>query len=151
VENTVVVLKTVVWESGNVICFLQPIQWKCCQERIQSFEPQWSEAEGCVTVGWQLHALRKFWKGIDQLPTMTNNWMENSSSLFNTLQTNIKIVQYVVTQKWLGRGMKQDTLWCLWLEACLTRRREWSNTWYRYNVTQEKVFLWSVFCLRGIM
>lgn len=48
-------------------------------------------------------------KHIDQPPTMTNNWMENSSSLLNTLQTNIKIVQYVVTQKRLERCMKQGT------------------------------------------
>jgi hypothetical protein len=45
---------------------------------------------------------------MDQPPTLTNNWMENSSALFNTLQTNIKIVQYIVAKKRLGRGMKRD-------------------------------------------
>jgi len=43
--------------------------------------------------------------------------MENSSSLFKTLQTNIKIVQYVVAKKWLGRGMKQDMFVVLMTES----------------------------------
>jgi hypothetical protein len=41
----------------------------------------------------------------------------SSSSLFNTLQTNIKIVQYVVAKKRMGRGMKQDMFVVLMTES----------------------------------
>lgn len=86
----------------------------------------WSDdAKFWVTVEWgrrlcycwmTTSCFKKVRKGIDQPPTMTNNWMENSSFLVNTLQANIKIVQYVVAKKQMGRGMKQDTFVVLMTE-----------------------------------
>lgn len=75
---------------------------------------QWSRK---LWYSWMITScFKKVWKGIDQPPTMTDNWMENSS-LFNILQANIKIVQYVVAKKRLGRGMKQDTFEVLMTES----------------------------------